>query len=113
MVPRPPKDENRSQDFQSILDLGDMDRVILTLARASLMENIYTDVLVVASGQGWPDALAGFPPRSWCRDHPVVVVDLADDYDGDARQATLSRQRAYASRGWHELKAPAWMRQVP
>jgi hypothetical protein len=112
-MPRPPKYENRSEDFQSILDPGNLNRVILTLTQASLMENVYTDVLIVASGQGWPDVVSGFPPRSWRGGHQVVLIDLADDFDGDARQATLRRQSLYASRGWHELKAPAWMRQGP
>ncbi len=113
VVPRPPRVASQSEDLQSLLDLGVLDRVVLTLTQANWMDMISTDVLIVASGQGWPDAVPGFPPRSWCRDHPVVLLDLADDFDRDARQASLRRQRAYASRGWHELNVPAWMRQVP
>lgn len=110
-VPRPAQPDRHPTDAPSIWDLGVLNKVVFTLMQASLMENVYTDVLIVASGQGWPEALPGFPPRSWRGGHQVLLVDLADDFDGDARQATLRRQSLYASRGWHELKAPAWMRQ--
>jgi hypothetical protein len=112
-VPKVPQPGNQSADARSNGGISVLDRVILALVQASRLESVNTDVLIVASGQGWPDALPGFPPRSWCRDHPVVLVDLADDFDTDARQATLRRRRAYAGRGWHELNTPTWMRQVP
>jgi hypothetical protein len=112
VVPPQPNVEKGSVDAQSVLELGIPDRVVLTLAQASLMDTVYTDVLIVASGQGWPDAVPGFPNRSLRGDHQVLLLDLADDFDKDARQATLRRQRAYAGRGWHESKAPAWMRPV-
>ncbi len=108
-VPRPPQPNNESEDGQSIWDLGVLDRAVLTLTRASRLENVYTDVLVVASGQGWPDALPGFPPRSWRGDHQVVLVDLADDFDDGARQATMLRHRAYTDRDWLIAKPPAWI----
>lgn len=76
----------------SIWDLGVLDHIILTLTRASRLETVDTDMLIVASSQGWPDALPGFPPRSLRGDHQVVLVDLADDFDEIARQATLRRQ---------------------
>jgi hypothetical protein len=111
-MPTPPTPNNLPPGVQSIWDLGVLDQVILTLARASRLETVYTDMFVVASGQGWPDALRGFPPRSVRGDHQVVLVDLADDFDEVARQATLRRQRAYAGRGWRLTNTPAWLLQV-
>lgn len=111
-VPRMSQAENPSAQAQSVWNFGVLDRVIVTLARASRLETVCTDVLVVASGQGWPDALPGFPPRISRGEHPVVLVDLADDCDADARQATLRRHRAYTGRGWLVAHAPAWMQQM-
>jgi hypothetical protein len=111
-VPRPPQPGNPSSDAPAARDSGALDQVVLTLLQASRLPTVCTDVLVVASGQGWPAALPGFPSRSWHRDQPVVLVDFADDFDADVRHATLRRQRAYAGRGWHASKLPAWMQQA-
>jgi hypothetical protein len=111
-VPTPPKRNDLPPGLNSIWDLGTLDKVLITLVQASRLASVHTDVLLIASGQGWPDAVPGFPPRLAGADHQVRVVDLADDFDDVARQATLRRQRDYASRGWRLSQAPRWMQQV-
>jgi hypothetical protein len=89
-VPRLSQAENPSAEAQSVWELGVLDRVIVTLPRAGWNEPTRmcssSPAARVGSGQGWPDALPGFPPRSARGEHPVVLVDLADDWDDDTQQ---------------------------
>ena len=95
---------------QSIWKLGTLDRVIVTLVQASWLESVYTDLLIVASGEGWPNALPGFPPRLVRPGHRAHLLDLADDVDPASRRATRERLREYERRGWSVSGAPRWLR---
>src|SRR5262249_26692601 len=87
-VPREGQAAERAVDPFAV---GPLHRVILTLVEASgLRDNdgkpgIDTDVLVRADGAGWPLELPGFPPRRGQGDREVLLVDLADDQDEEAR----------------------------
>jgi hypothetical protein len=88
-----------------------LDRVIVTWARADRLAVFDTDVVVRADGQPWPLDLRGFPGR-WPPPGPeVLLLDVADDFDGVAREATRARQRDYAARGWPSDGLPAWLKQ--
>jgi hypothetical protein len=88
-----------------------LDNVILTWARADRIEAFGTEVVVRADGQPWPLDFKGFPGR-WPMPGPeVLLIDVADDFDGVAREATRARQRDYAARGWPSDGLPAWLRQ--
>jgi hypothetical protein len=97
--------------------VGPLHRVILTLVEASRLRDndgkcsLDTDVLVRADGTGWPLGLEGLPPRTSQADREVLLVDLADDQDEEARAATRRRLRGYRRRGWDVQGAPAWLRQ--
>ena len=67
---------------------------ILTEAIAAT-DGIEADVIVVASGLA--SIARHFPPQ---RAEPVLVVDFADDFDKQAREATQQRREAYKKRGW-------------
>jgi hypothetical protein len=112
-VPAPPQPDNLPPGVESIWDFGTCDKVIVTLVQARRLESVYTDVLVVASGEGWSDVVPGFPPRRRWAGHQVLLIDLADDFDYVAKQVTLRRQRDYTGRGWRVSKVPSWMKQVP
>lgn len=58
-------------------------------------DGIEADVIVVASGLA--SIARHFPPQ---RAEPVLVVDFADDFDKQAREATQQRREAYKKRGW-------------
>jgi hypothetical protein len=62
------------------------------------------DVLILTS----PDGLAGlegFPPRDGRRQR-LLLVDVTDDFDKRAQQATRRRISGYRARGWTILGAP-------
>jgi hypothetical protein len=87
--------------------------VILTWARADRLAAYEFDVQVVvrADGQPWPLAFRGFPPPCPSVGHEVLLIDVADDFDNEAREATRARQRDYAARGWPSDGLPAWLKQ--
>jgi hypothetical protein len=77
------------------------DRAIMTLAAVQRRGRIEADVLVRADGTPWPLDLpfaAGRPEQLGAR--PVLLVDLADDHDRTARDATRARMLAYQARDW-------------
>ncbi len=39
----------------------------------------------------------------------LLIVDVADDFDDVASEATRARLRAYADRGWHVQVGPKWL----
>ncbi len=71
---------------------------IVTEAIAA-MDGIEADVIVVASGLA--SMARHFPPQ---RAEPVLVVEFADDFDDQAREATQQRREAYTQRGWTVTK---------
>ena len=67
---------------------------IITEAIAAT-DGIEADVVVVASGLA--SIARHFPPQSA---ESVLVVDFADDFDDQAREATQQRREACTQRGW-------------
>jgi len=85
------------------------DKKIITLAMASKLEGLDTDVLVRADGSPWPWNVPGFPPRLPNPGRTVRLIDLADDGDADAVDAGRRRLRDYQSQGWRIASAPSWL----
>jgi hypothetical protein len=86
------------------------DRKIITLVRASMLGALDTDVLIRATGDQWPLALSSFPPVRWPdQTSEVLLIDIADDFDGAAQEASRRRQRDYAARGWLSEGMPSWL----
>jgi len=71
---------------------------IITEAIAAT-DGIEADVMVVASGL--VSVARYFPPQ---RAEPVLVVDFADDFDDQAREATQQRMEDCTQRGWAVTK---------
>jgi hypothetical protein len=90
--------------------LRPLDRTVLTYRAAVRRKRLDTDVLVVA-GAEWPAEVNGFPPRGPGAGREVVVIDLADDFDNNAKEATRRRLRDYAFRGWVSAGGPRWAAQ--
>jgi hypothetical protein len=86
------------------------DRVIMTLAFAHGLGSLETDVIIRADGTPWALDLALASGRTPAiAEQPVLLVDLDDDQDRTARDATWARRRDYRDRGWLVEKAPAWV----
>ena len=51
-----------------------------------------------------------FPPKRILPCSTVLLVDLADAGDEDARRATAGRLAWYEGRGWAVVGRPAWTR---
>jgi len=93
----------------SRLEVRPLDRKVVTFARAAKLVALDTDVLLRVDGQGWPLELAGFPPRREQADRDVLLIDLADDFDRQAKDAALARRRDYDARGWAVGRMPTWL----
>jgi hypothetical protein len=78
---------------------------VITLVEASRLHVPDTDVLVLAGPES-PFELKAFPPGS--RASSVLVIDVADDFDGAARGAVRRRLETYEARGWQSAGTPAW-----
>ena len=77
------------------------DRVIMTMAFAHGLGSVETDVIIRADGTPWPLDLSLTSGRSQdIEEQAVLLVDLADDQDRTARDATRARRLDYRDRGW-------------
>jgi hypothetical protein len=77
------------------------DHVIMTMAFANGLGSLETDVIIRADGTPWPLDLALASCRAQAiEEQPVLLLDLADNQDRIARDATRARQRDYRDRGW-------------
>lgn len=82
---------------------------IMTLVHARRLKRLDIDILVRADGGAGALDLRGFPPRH--RDiegGQVILVDFADDFDPEAREATLGRLRGYEGRRWSVAVPTRW-----
>jgi hypothetical protein len=74
---------------------------VVTAAYAAI-KGVRADVMIRATGGGWPLRAKGFPPR---RDDgnaaAVVVVDFEDEFDVRAARDSGHRLEDYRRRGWH------------
>lgn len=81
-----------------------LNRVIVTQVAASRVQ-LDVDIIVWAGGGEVPQLPMGFPARGADR-RRQLWVDIADDWDQDAVEATRGRLRAYQRLGWH-VDAPS------
>ncbi len=87
------------------------DRTILTMVHADRLDPLEVDVLIRADGNDGPLALRGFPPcRRAARGREVLLVDLGDDNDDLAKEATRRRLEDYSRRGWAVEAEDRWNR---
>jgi hypothetical protein len=74
---------------------------VVTAAYAAT-KGVRADVIIRATGGGWPLRVRGFPPR---RDDgnaaAVVLVDFDDHFDVRAVRDSTHRMEDYRRRGWH------------
>jgi hypothetical protein len=77
------------------------DPAVVTAAYAGV-NGIRADVVIRATGGGWPLRVRGFPPRREDgNDAAVVLVDFEDEFDVRAVRDTTHRMEDYRRRGWH------------
>ena len=72
---------------------------IVTLSAATGMKTFAANVLVRADGGAGPLGVSGFPPPT-TTGSTTMVIDLADDFDAEARRNTAARVEWYGGRGW-------------
>ena len=72
---------------------------IVTLSAAAGMKTFGPHVLVRADGGAGPLGVSGFPSKA-TTGSTAVVIDLADDFDAEARRNTAARVEWYGGRGW-------------
>jgi hypothetical protein len=85
-----------------------MDRTVLTYVAASRLAALDTHVLV-SGGPEWPLALDAFPARPPRTTERVLLVEVADDVDAQARAAVRRRFHSYVERGWSCTGTPSWV----
>ena len=83
-----------------------IDKAILTTTRAKQLPNLETDILIRADGTPWPLHLKGFPSNG---PGETLLVDIADDFDGEAKQATDDRCVHYLNRNWIATGTPHFL----
>jgi hypothetical protein len=91
------------------------DQTIITHVAAANMEQdeeIDVDILVRADGSEHPLGTTKFPPRR-VDGQQVLLIDVADDFDDEARAATRRRLSHYVERGWPSGPLPGWLRDRP
>lgn len=83
-----------------------LDQVIITLRWATSIPVLNADVLIRADGSAWPLNLPGLQSS----DGECLRIDLADDFDAVAEEASRQRYKDYASRQWFNEGGPSWLR---
>jgi hypothetical protein len=80
---------------------------IRTYVLAHRLGAVYADVLVWAG----PESPALLPrlAQDWRGVDPVALIDIADDVDEQAREASRRRLRSYEEHGWSSVGVPRWM----
>jgi hypothetical protein len=81
---------------------GGRDRPTIVTAVHAATKRIQADVVLRATGTAWPLRVRGFPPR--CEDQDgqaVVLIDLHDAFDAQAKADTRRRIEDYWQHGWH------------
>jgi hypothetical protein len=74
---------------------------VVTAAYAAT-KGIRADVVIRATGGGWPLRVRGFPPRRADGNAAaVVLVDFDDHFDVRAARDSTHRMEHYRRRGWH------------
>lgn len=81
--------------------------VIGTLARIA-QSQVIADVLIRATGGGWPLNVKGFPPTQQEYPDGVLLVDIEDRHEAQAAKDSQRRRNDYRRRGWtiHPLRPP-------
>ncbi len=87
-----------------------MDHTIFTLVAASKLELFCADVLIVAMGGNWAFDLPRFMSAV---KQPTLVIDIVDDFDEVALDASQSRLQAYDGRDWTITAGSKWKALCP
>jgi len=101
---------------REVLEIGDpADARTGTIGTVLCAANcdINADIMIYA-GAGCFRDLPGFPPpRDRQPGGRIVLIDLADDFDGKARQDAQRRLNNYVGWGWTITNAPRWLQDRP
>lgn len=81
-------------------------RTLITLVAANQMPRFDPDVLIVPVGGDWAFDLPNFFRSTG---QPLILVDVADDFDDVASEGTRCRLRTYVGRGWSLVGGRKWM----
>lgn len=80
-------------------DTAPCEGVIATIARIA-QSRVHADVLIRATGGGWPLNVKGFPPTQQEYPDGVLLVDIEDRHEAQATKDGLRRRNDYRRRGW-------------